>query len=198
MPWPKTTLSPRTGARRKSKPLWAVLSVIPGVVLLGGHAIGALIKGELNVPFAGDVTEAQQPVLFYGVVIGLAALAILAFVAGYSLLAGMALREGKERPSGFGLKRAESDYPRTPIEFEGEGPVQRHVGGGGPAFFPGADRIGLEGIVSKRLDSARRRRKSSSVPVKRARSDDVRGPSDRWSAIQSSTTAEIVADTAST
>jgi len=80
---------------QKSKPLWAVLSVIPGIVLLGGHAIGALIKGELNIPFAGDVTEAQQPVLFYGVVTGLAALAILALCGGYSYW--QARRSGKAR-----------------------------------------------------------------------------------------------------
>jgi hypothetical protein len=62
--------------------LWAVLSAVSGL-LLGGRAIGALIKGELSVPFMTAVAQAQQPVAFYGAVAGLAAVAILALFGGY-------------------------------------------------------------------------------------------------------------------
>ena len=62
--------------------LWAVLNVITGI-MLGGRAIAALVKGKLHIPFAADVLAAQQPVLFYCAVIGLAAVAILALLGGY-------------------------------------------------------------------------------------------------------------------
>jgi hypothetical protein len=62
--------------------LWAVLNVIAGIGL-GGRAIGALVKGKLTIPFVADVLAAQQPILFYCAVTGLAAVAILAIMGGY-------------------------------------------------------------------------------------------------------------------
>jgi hypothetical protein len=70
------------GTHEGSPGLWAVLNVIAGIGL-GGRAIGALVNGRLKIPFAADVLAAQQPVLFYCAVTGLAAVAVLAIMGGY-------------------------------------------------------------------------------------------------------------------
>jgi hypothetical protein len=70
------------GTHEGNPGLWAVLNVITGIVL-GGRAIGALVKGKLHIPFTADVLAAQQPVLFYSAALGLAAVAILALLGGY-------------------------------------------------------------------------------------------------------------------
>jgi hypothetical protein len=62
--------------------LWAVLGVIFGL-LMGGRAIRALMKGELDIPFIAKVVQAQQPVAFYCAVAVLAALAVLCLLGGY-------------------------------------------------------------------------------------------------------------------
>lgn len=59
--------------------------------------------------------------------------------------------------------------PRSPMQFS------EHITGGGPAFFAAVDKMGLEGIVSKRADSLYRS-----------------GPSKRWQKIKCWTESEFL------
>jgi hypothetical protein len=72
----------RNAATEGRPGLWAILSTVFSL-LIGGRAIAALLKGELAIPFIGNMVQAQQPVAFYVAVAVLAALAILGLFGGY-------------------------------------------------------------------------------------------------------------------